>query len=52
MNEILFRERWCASLKILLTSDRDFEILVLALVVKIFFDNFGKISTNLKLIGK
>ena len=53
MNEISFRERWCASLKIFLTSERDFEILqFLALVVKIFFDNFGIISTNLKLFGK
>ena len=43
MNEISFRERWCASLKIFLTSDRDFEILwFLVLLVKIFFDNFEK----------
>ena len=37
MNEFSFRERWWASFKIWLTSERDFEILwFLALVVKIF----------------
>ena len=53
MNEFSFRERWWASFKIWLTSERDFEILwFLALVVKIFFDNFGKISKNLELFSK